>query len=300
MHNYFHLFSKWLSLSVMLVVTSACSSFLNLEDDSQPFFRTVREAIKLNEPRMADKALMDAPVPAAKPLQMAPAEPVIPNVMPAVVVPKASAPVVVAVAAPAIEEQRSANAKMLFAPYVPSLREGEAPRKWQKKPIYDFPWIAGAQPVRINEETIVGFGDQMLGRLYARAVFADRTTDSSWLDAAPVAPEAPAVVSDKKSRKNAQNKPVELVPVVNPAPKKKSVLQCDAGAPCLDVARDILVEDAAAKGWEMLLNRRVSLHNAFQFAKGERVVWIELTSNGGHELEMEYTLLPVQSNLQRR
>jgi hypothetical protein len=60
------------------------------------------------------------------------------------------------------------------------------------------------------------------------------------------------------------------------------------------------VEDAAAKGWEMLLNRRVSLHNAFQFAKGERVVWIELTSNGGHELEMEYTLLPVQSNLQRR
>ena len=284
----------------MLVVTSACSSFLNLEDDSQPFFRTVREAIKLNEPRMADKALMDAPVPAAKPLQMAPAEPVIPNVMPAVVVPKASAPVVVAVAAPAIEEQRSANAKMLFAPYVPSLREGEAPRKWQKKPIYDFPWIAGAQPVRINEETIVGFGDQMLGRLYARAVFADRTTDSSWLDAAPVAAEAPAIIPDKKPRKNAQNKPVELVPVINPAPKKKSVLQCDAGAPCLDVARDILVEDAAAKGWEMLLNRRVSLHNAFQFAKGERVVWIELTSNGGHELEMEYTLLPVQTNLQRR
>jgi len=298
MHNYFHLFSKWLSLSTLLVLTTACSSFLNLEDDSQPFFRTVREAIKLNEPGTTDKAMRQAPASAAIPLQMAPAEPVTPNVTPVVVLPKTTAPV--AVVAPAMEEPRSANAKMLFAPYVPSLREGEAPRKWQKNPVYDFPWIAGSQPVRINEETIVGFGDQMLGRLYARAVFADRIADTSWLDAAPVAPQAAAVVPDKKSRKNAQNKPVELMPVVNPAPKKKSVLQCDAGAPCLDVARDILVEDAAAKGWEMLLNRRVSLHNAFQFAKGERVVWIELTSNGGHELEMEYTLLPVQSNLQRR
>jgi len=298
MHNYFHLFSKWLSLSTLLVLTTACSSFLNLEDDSQPFFRTVREAIKLNEPGTTDKAIRQAPVSAAIPLQMAPAEPVTPNVTPVVVLPKTTAPV--AVVAPAMEEPRSANAKMLFAPYVPSLREGEAPRKWQKNPVYDFPWIAGSQPVRINEETIVGFGDQMLGRLYARAVFADRIADTSWLDAAPVAPQAATVVPDKKSRKNAQNKPVELMPVVNPAPKKKSVLQCDAGAPCLDVARDILVEDAAAKGWEMLLNRRVSLHNAFQFAKGERVVWIELTSNGGHELEMEYTLLPVQSNLQRR
>jgi hypothetical protein len=298
MHNYFHLFSKWLSLSTLLVLTTACSSFLNLEDDSQPFFRTVREAIKLNEPGTTDKAIRQAPVSAAIPLQMAPAEPVTPNVTPVVVLPKTTAPV--AVVAPAMEEPRSANAKMLFAPYVPSLREGEAPRKWQKNPVYDFPWIAGSQPVRINEETIVGFGDQMLGRLYARAVFADRIADTSWLDAAPVAPQAAAVVPDKKSRKNTQNKPVELMPVVNPAPKKKSVLQCDAGAPCLDVARDILVEDAAAKGWEMLLNRRVSLHNAFQFAKGERVVWIELTSNGGHELEMEYTLLPVQSNLQRR
>jgi len=298
MHNYFHLFSKWLSLSTLLVLTTACSSFLNLEDDSQPFFRTVREAIKLNEPGTTDKAMRQAPASAAIPLQMAPAEPVTPNVTPVVVLPKTTAPV--AVVAPAMEEPRSANAKMLFAPYVPSLREGEAPRKWQKNPVYDFPWIAGSQPVRINEETIVGFGDQMLGRLYARAVFADRIADTSWLDAAPVAPQAATVVPDKKSRKNAQNKPVELMPVVNPAPKKKSVLQCDAGAPCLDVARDILVEDAAAKGWEMLLNRRVSLHNAFQFAKGERVVWIELTSNGGHELEMEYTLLPVQSNLQRR
>jgi hypothetical protein len=298
MHNYFHMFSKWLSLSTLLVLTTACSSFLNLEDDSQPFFRTVREAIKLNEPGTTDKAMRQAPASAAIPLQMAPAEPVTPNVTPVVVLPKTTAPV--AVVAPAMEEPRSANAKMLFAPYVPSLREGEAPRKWQKNPVYDFPWIAGSQPVRINEETIVGFGDQMLGRLYARAVFADRIADTSWLDAAPVAPQAAAVVPDKKSRKKAQNKPVELMPVVNPAPKKKSVLQCDAGAPCLDVARDILVEDAAAKGWEMLLNRRVSLHNAFQFAKSERVVWIELTSNGGHELEMEYTLLPVQSNLQRR
>jgi len=73
MHNYFHLFSKWLSLRVMLVLTSACSSFLNLENDSQPFFRTVREAINLNEPGTTDKPMREAPMSAAKPLQMAPA-----------------------------------------------------------------------------------------------------------------------------------------------------------------------------------------------------------------------------------
>ena len=298
MHKYLTTYSKWLTLGLLLAANTACSSFLNLEDDSQPFFRTVREAITPPQPVVIDKPLtpdmavarQTTPLPAAEPLQNTNASTV------------AAKPVVaVAVAAPAaVDEIRPSNATMLFAPYVPNLREGELPRRWQKNPVYDFPWISGAQPVRINEETIVGFGDQMLGRLYARAVFSDMRTDTSRLETTPVTSDPVLAAPDKKARKNAQNKPLELTPVTNPVAKKKKHIQCDAGAPCLDMARDLLAEDAAAKGWEMLLNRRVSLHNSFQFAKGERVVWIELTSNGAQELELEYTLLPLQSNLQRR
>jgi hypothetical protein len=291
-------YSKWLSLGLMLAVNTACSSFLNLEDDSQPFFRTVRDAMTPQQPVVIDKPLTPQTAAPSQSTALPPAEPLQNNIPSTVTAKPVTA---VAVASPAVmDETRPSNTKMLFAPYVPNIREGELPRRWQKNPIYDFPWISGAQPVRINEETIVGFGDQMLGRLYARAVFSDMRTDSSRVETAPVSSEPVVPTQDKKSRKNAQNKPVELPPVTNPAQKKKTIIQCDAGAPCLDMARDLLAEDAAAKGWEMLLNRRVSLHNSFQFAKGERVVWIELTSNGGQELELEYTLLPVQTNLQRR
>jgi hypothetical protein len=291
-------YSKWLSLGLLLAVNTACSSFLNLEDDSQPFFRTVREAMTPNLPVVIDKPLTPQTAAPSQTTPLPPAEPLQNNIPSTVTAKPVTA---VAVAPPTVmDETRPSNTKMLFAPYVPNMREGELPRRWQKNPIYDFPWISGAQPVRINEETIVGFGDQMLGRLYARAVFSDMRTDSSRVETAPVSSEPVLPTLDKKSRKNAQNKPVELTPVTNPAQKKKTIIQCDAGAPCLDMARDLLAEDAAAKGWEMLLNRRVSLHNSFQFAKGERVVWIELTSNGGQELELEYTLLPVQTNLQRR
>ncbi len=299
MHKHFNSFSKWLSISVLLLSSTACSSFLNLEDDTEPFFRTVRETIPFKQPVVIDKSSNVAQTLADKPALVVQAEPATPEIPPAVVTPKTMTPVAAATPS-SVDEPRTPNAKMLFAPYMPSLREGEAPRRWQKRPVYDFPWIAGAQPVRINEETVVGFGDQMLGRLYARAVFSDKATESSLMESAPAVPEPAPTVSDKKSRKNAQNKPVELPPVTQAAPRKKSVIHCEAGAPCLDLARDILVEDAAAKGWDMLLNRRVSLHNSFQFAKGERVVWIELTSNGGRELEMEYTLLPLQTHLQRR
>ena len=191
---------------------------------------------------------------------------------------------------------------MLFAPYIPTLREGESPRRWQKQPVYDFPWIPGSSPTRINEETVVGFGEQMLGRLYARAAFAEKggalPPVTETVQAKPLPTQA---ASNKKSAKN--NKTAEAAPAtVTPVPPHgaaKKTLQCEGGATCLDLARDALVEDAKAKGWEMLLSRRVSLHNSFQFSRGERVVWIELNSNGKRELDIEYTLLPIQSKTQR-
>ncbi len=195
------------------------------------------------------------------------------------------------------DDASAAAGPMLFAPYIPTVREGEVPRRWQKQPTYDFPWIPGSTPTRINEETVVGFGEQMLGRLYAHAEFSDKPGLPVISEAVQVKPlPAPA----KKGSKNAKTAPESAPPVPVTAPVvTKKMIQCDGGATCLDVARDELVEDAKAKGWEMMLSRRVSLHNSFQFKRGQRVVWIELNSNGKRDLDIEYTLLPVQNKVQR-
>jgi hypothetical protein len=112
-------------------------------------------------------------------------------------------------------------------------------------------------------------------------------------NSAPVAPPKPLSLQTDDS--NVSTGPMLFAP---PASLKKS-LQCEGGATCLDSARDALVEDAKAKGWVMLLSRRVSLHNSFQFSRGERVIWIELNSNGKRDLDIEYTLLPIQSTTPR-
>ena len=194
-------------------------------------------------------------------------------------------------------DETAAALPMLFAPYIATLREGDLPRRWQKQPSYDFPWIPGALPTRTNEETVVGYGEQMLGRLYAHASFAERAAAAPAItESVQVKPLPPA--KDKKAGKNAKS--VEPAAEPTPAPVEKTVsnkklLQCEGGATCLDAARDVLVEDAKAKGWEMLLSRRVSLHNSFQFSRGERVIWVELNSNGKRDMDIEYTLLPLQA-----
>ena len=196
------------------------------------------------------------------------------------------------------DDASAAAGPMLFAPYIPTVREGELPRRWQKEPTYDFPWIPGSTPTRINEETVVGFGEQMLGRLYARAAFSDKPGPPPVIsEAVQVKPLPPPA---KKGSKNAKTAPEPAPPAPVPVPVvTKRIIQCEGGATCLDVARDELVEDAKAKGWEMMLSRRVSLHNSFQFKRGQRVVWIELNSNGKRDLDIEYTLLPVQNKVQR-
>lgn len=199
-----------------------------------------------------------------------------------------------------VDDANVATGPMLFAPYIPTLREGEAPRRWQKQPTYDFPWIPGSTPTRINEETVVGFGEQMLGRLYARAVFSDKPAPPAVVTQSVQAKPLPAP-APKKGAKNAK-KPEAPPPAPAPPPVPvitKKMLQCEGGATCLDVAREALVEDAKAKGWQMMLSRRVSLHNSFQFSRGDRVVWVELNSNGKRDLDIEYTLLPVQNKVQR-
>jgi hypothetical protein len=300
---------KSLSLVFVCAFLTACSSMLGAEDDE-----SIYGSVKL-PPRVSEANARKGPV--VIPLKNSEPPVSLSNPAPAVeplAVPKPAslevtqpAPdTVVAKVAPAAPpkavlpppDETAAAAPMLFAPYISTLREGELPRRWQKQPSYDFPWIPGAIPTRTNEETVVGYGEQMLGRLYAHASFADRTSPAPAItESVQVKPLPPA--KDKKAGKNAKNTepPAEPTPapVVEKTVSNKKLLQCEGGATCLDAARDVLVEDAKSKGWEMLLSRRVSLHNSFQFSRGERVIWVELNSNGKRDMDIEYTLLPLQA-----
>ena len=302
---------KSLGLMTACMLLTACSSFLGLdEDDDAGQFAVVKLPPRISEqagkktPAVVPAVSLNTNEPAVPINSPAPAAAKTATVDLNQTTPAASQAKTTPVTPPKplslqADDASAAAGPMLFAPYIPTLREGEIPRRWQKEPTYDFPWIPGSTPTRINEETVVGFGEQMLGRLYARAVFSDKPGPL------PVISEAvqvkPLPEPAKKGSKNAR-KPEPAPPAPAPAPAPvvtKRMIQCDGGATCLDVARDELVEDAKAKGWEMLLSRRVSLHNSFQFKRGQRVVWIELNSNGKRDLDIEYTLLPVQNKVQR-
>ncbi len=190
------------------------------------------------------------------------------------------------------------SADVFFAPYIPFLKEGTAPAVWQKNPAYDFPWIPGAEPTRVNEETVVGSGEQMLGRLYAKKSYAREADKLKTEESKPVSLEKDDT-ADKKSKKSKNSKAVSLETDTkkdSAKSKNSSELAVDCvGVTCLDLARDALAADAQDKGWQMLLNRRVSLHQSFQFSRSGRVIWIELNSDGQKDLNIEYSLMPRQN-----
>lgn len=270
---------------------SACGSLIS-QDDDIPLPPVPREARQLRIPAdLATNRPERSPVTAAiaTTQRAAPIE----NLTPPAIVPIQPQ-----------SDSKVADSKpsdMLFAPYLPSVKEGAVPTKWQKSPVYDFPWIPGAEPTRVNEETVVGAGDQMLGRLYARKVYSAEPATTVILDekTPPVVKEE---VVSKKTKPNKKTKAISLETeqgktALEPE-KTKPVMDagkdCD-GVTCLDAARDALVADAESKGWQMLLNRRVSLHQSFQFGRSGRVIWIELNSNGLKELSIEYSLMPKQN-----
>ncbi len=279
-----------ISLMVVVAMTSACSSLLNMEDDTPPP-PTPREVRQLSIPRdlagnrPERSVLTPEVVNAQRPIAPAVA---VPTMAPAVPMP---------------EVQKESEPKInntLFAPYMPSVKEGTVPNKWQKQPVYDFPWIAGAEPTRVNEETVVGAGEKMLGRLYAKVSYDHKpevTKPDEVEVAKPVEPKATA--KDNKKNKKSKVSDAELnayIPIeVKKETNKSQKVVCES-VTCLDAARDSLVEDAQVKGWEMLLNRRVSMHQSFQFARNGRVIWIEVNLTKPKELYIEYSLMPEQSS----
>jgi hypothetical protein len=112
-----------ISLMMVAAMTSACSSFLNMEDDTPPP-PTPREIRQLSIPRdLAGNRPERSPLTpevlnAQRPIS--PAVPV-PNMAPSVAVPEAQ------------KESEPKINNMLFAPYIPSVKEGTVPNKWQKQ-----------------------------------------------------------------------------------------------------------------------------------------------------------------------
>ena len=270
---------------------SACGSLMT-QDDDIPLPPVPREARQLripadlasNKPERSPITAAIATTQRATPLEILTPPAVVPSQQPT--------------------ETKTADAKgseMLFAPYLPSVKEGAVPTKWQKSPVYDFPWIPGAEPTRVNEETVVGAGDQMLGRLYARKVYTTEQAAPLKIEEKTLPPVKEEVVN-KKTKPNKKSKAISLETegTKNTGDNEKVKPATETGADCegvtcLDVARDALVADAESKGWQMLLNRRVSLHQSFQFGRSGRVIWIELNSNGLKELSIEYSLMPKQN-----
>lgn len=190
--------------------------------------------------------------------------------------------------------------RTLFAPYFPSSNEKALPAAWVVTPNYDFPWIAGAVPDRVNEETTYGVGSDMFGRLYAKVAFGAEAL------AKPVDSSSGVVKEGAQKRKltsviprwfssDGAKKDEPSVQREAPKPAHAASTVC-AAATCLDAARDMLLADAQSKGWKMLLNRRVSLHQSFQFDRNGRVIWIEVDSDGKNGLKIEYALLPMQNS----
>jgi len=113
------------SLIVLAAMTSACSSLLNMEDDTPPP-PTPREVRQLSIPRdlagnrPERSVLTPEVVNAQRPIA------------PAVAVPT-MAP---AVPTPEVQKEREPKINnMLFAPYMPSVKEGTVPNKWQKQSV---------------------------------------------------------------------------------------------------------------------------------------------------------------------
>lgn len=296
-----------LGFVLMGVALTGCTTLLSMEDDTPPP-PSSREIRQLAIPKdLAGNRPERVPLsPEAVNAQkvFTPSAPV------ALMAPPVAATPVVPAPEPVKEPEPKVNS-MLFAPYLPSVKEGSAPNKWQKKPVYDFPWIPGAEPTRVNEETVVGAGEQMLGRLYAKISF-DHPPEPV-VDTKPMADSnatgKEAAGSAKESKKNRKNRVTDAelnapLPSLAMDAKKNSTSQpgkvlCES-VTCLDAARDALVEDARVKGWEMLLNRRVSMHQSFQFARFGRVIWIELNLIAPKELVIEYSLMPEQNTLSKK
>jgi hypothetical protein len=280
--------SKWMLLSLFVASLSGCGLWDVARQNDAPPPPNVRGFRALQIP--ADLRVNRPPSsPTASELAraLAPAAPV---VVPAAVVPE---PVKVMPVA-------EAPSKGLFSPYFPTSATSSPPNIWTAEPKYDFPWVNGAVPTRVNEEVTFGSGALMLGRLYAKVTFGGQVLPASGKSSSTKQNETPkqpkgsvlsrvfkAIVGGIDQPDEIEKSPDTVMPVTAES------MSC-SDVTCLDVARDMLVDDARSKGWNMIFNRRVSMHQSYQFSRDGRLIGIEVNSTGGRLLTIEYNLMPAQ------
>lgn len=280
--------SKWLLLSMFIASLTGCGLWDVARQNEAPPPPNVRGFRALQIP--SDLRVNRPPSsPTATELARALA-PSAPLIAPAVPAPEA-------VTVTPVAETPS---KGLFSPYFPTSAASAPPNIWTAEPKYDFPWINGAVPTRVNEEVTFGSGALMLGRLYAKVTFGAQTNTASGKSMATKQIEMPkqpkgsvlsrvfkAIVGGADQAEEVEKAPEIVLPL------NAESMSC-SDVTCLDVARDMLVDDAKSKGWSMLFNRRVSMHQSYQFSRDGRLIGIEVNSRGGKLLTIEYNLMPAQ------
>jgi hypothetical protein len=126
-----------LAKAVMFLTTgtlmSACGSLVS-QDDDIPLPPVPREARQLRIPAdLATNKPERSPITAA--IATTQRATPIETITPPAVVPTSQQ------TGASASDSGAKPAEMLFAPYLPSVKEGAVPTKWQKSPVYDFPWI---------------------------------------------------------------------------------------------------------------------------------------------------------------
>jgi len=284
--------SKWMLLSVLVTSLSGCGLWdVARQNDAPPppnvrGFRALQipPDLRVNRPPVSATASELARA-------LAPVQPAVS--LAALTATAAPEPVTVI---PVVE----APSKGMFSPYFPTSASSSPPNIWTAEPKYDFPWINGAVPTRVNEEVTFGSGALMLGRLFAKVTFGGQTIVAAGKSAGSKQNEMikqpkgsvlsrvfKAIVGGVDQPDEIQNTSDTVMPVT------AETMSCN-DVTCLDIARDMLVDDARSKGWNMIFNRRVSMHQSYQFSREGRLIGIEVHSTGGRLLTIEYNLMPAQ------
>jgi len=134
---------------------------------------------------------------------------------------------------PASQNQAVANgqapAKVASVAYAQSIPEKSPPTHWEVTPNYDFPWIAGALPDRVNEETTYGVGGEMFGRLFAKVAFGT--------EAMAKPPEPPAELLKEAAQKQKTTPGLMRWLVTENMKKNEPVVQREAPKPLTAATR---------------------------------------------------------------
>jgi hypothetical protein len=85
-----------------------------------------------------------------------------------------------------------------------------------------------------------------------------------------------------------------------PSAQEMAALQLQLQLNAAGVRSIDVLQDAQRKGWRVMLNRRVAMHQSFLFQRDDRAAWVEIKSPSKNTLDIDYALVPVQDSSAQR